>query len=53
MTDFLISVLMLFMGIFFGICVEYDHTYTKCVKANQHIPVGQIKEFCNERLYRN
>lgn len=52
MTEILICTVIFFIGVFIGVTAESDNTYKKCVKANQHISVGEIKEFCNERLYR-
>lgn len=52
MTEFLITVVIFFIGVVVGLSAESDNVYKKCVKANQHISVGEIKEFCNERLYR-
>lgn len=52
MTQILIAVIIFFIGVVIGTIGESDNTYEKCVKANQRISVGEIKEFCNERLYR-
>lgn len=52
MTEFLINVAIVFVGVLIGVSAESNNAYRKCVNANQHISVGEIKEFCNERLYR-
>lgn len=53
MTQILIVVIIFFIGVVIGTIGESDGTYIRCVKANQNVPVGQIKQFCDERLYRN
>ena len=52
MTEFIVMIAIFLYGILVGVVAESDTTFKKCVKANPTVPNGQIKEFCNERLYR-
>lgn len=54
MTNFLFGLIIFIIfcvGIMVGISTEEKIVYERCVKANPTVPVGEIKEFCNDRLY--
>lgn len=42
---------LFWLGIVVGITIEEKIRYERCVKANQTVSVGEIRAFCEERLY--
>lgn len=51
MTNVLFTFIIFCVGVVLGISTEEKIVYERCVKANPTVPVGEIKEFCNDRLY--
>ena len=39
------------LGVMLGSDNKADSMMTKCYKANPEVPIGEAKQFCQERLY--
>lgn len=50
-ASFTMAFALFVLGLTIGITMEEKITYERCVTANPKVPVGEIRAFCEERLY--